>query len=153
MSAMSRTTIGWIWVAGQGVLFLLLILLPVRNDWSTSGLIGVVSSLLFFGGLVIIAIAALRLGTALTPTPVPTKTGTLQTTGLYKFVRHPIYTGVLITISGMALRSGSFLNLAIAVCGFIFFDRKAAWEERQLTEAYPDYPAYAARTGKFFPRP
>jgi len=103
--------------------------------------------------LVAVGVAALRLGAALTPTPVPTERGTLITGGLYTFVRHPIYTGVLIIVVGLVIRSGSLLTLLVGVATVWFFNAKAAWEEARLAERYPDYPAYAAVTPRFVPRP
>ncbi len=148
---MSRARTGWLWVAAQ-VLFLgTLIIVPARSDWPTPGWLLAVASIAFFGGLALIGVAALGLGTSLTPTPVPTSSSSLKTGGLYRFVRHPIYTGVLIVIVAMTLRSGSWIHLAIAVATVVFFDRKAAWEEQQLIERFAGYPEYAARTPKFVP--
>lgn len=150
---MNRETTGWIWVAGQVVLLGALILLPGRDDWQTPGLLLTIAGALFLGGLAIIALAALGLGAGLTPTPVPTERGSLITTGFYRHVRHPIYTGVLGVITGMTLRSGSFIHLAVAVVTIVFFDRKAAWEEQQLRNWYTGYVDYAAKTPKFVPQP
>lgn len=150
---MNRSTIGWLWVGGQAVLLGALVLLPGRDDWSTPGWISIPASALLFGGLAIIFAAAIGLGSALTPTPVPTKSGSLSTGGLYRFVRHPIYTGVLAVVAGLTLGSGSWIHLAIGIATVVFFDRKAAWEEQQLIEKYPDYPSYAATTPKFIPQP
>ncbi len=150
---MSRSTIGWIWVGGQAVLLGALIILPGRDDWATPGWLVGIAGLAFFGGLAIVGLAALGLGTSLTPTPVPTQNGSLKTGGFYRYVRHPIYTGVLAVVAGMTLRSGSWIHLALAAITIVFFDRKAAWEEAQLTERFPDYPAYAATTPKFVPQP
>lgn len=150
---MSRATIGWAWVGAQAVLLLALVFIPTSDDWPTPAWVNVVGGTLFFGGLVFMGIAALRLGSSLTPTPVPTSGGSLKTGGLYALVRHPIYTGVLAVVLGIAVRSGSWIHAALAVAGFVFFDRKAAWEEAQLAERYPEYPEYAATTPKFVPRP
>lgn len=150
---MSRRRIGWLWVAGQAVLLITLVLLPGRDDWATPGWLQLAASAFFFGGLAILAAAAFGLGTALTPTPVPRDTASLRTDGPYRFVRHPIYTGVIAVVAGIALRSGSLVQLALAVVTVAFFDRKAAWEEERLREHYAGYDEYAATTPKFFPRP
>ena len=149
---MNRHIIGWLWVGGQAILLGALIVLPNRQAWDRSGALGLIANVLFFGGLALIAIGALRLGTGITPSPVPTPFGQLQTGGLYRFMRHPIYTGVLTAVVGIVLRSGSWLHVVIGVITFAYFDRKAAWEEGQLRDYYPAYGAYAARTAKFFPR-
>lgn len=150
---MNRSVVGWLWVAAQAVLLLAIVALPGRSDWPTPAAVELVAQILFFGGLVLVIVAALGLGRALTPTPVPVSYGSLTTGGLYRFVRHPIYTGVLAVVAGMTLRSGSVVHLAVAAAALVFFDRKAAWEEQQLARTYPDYDRYAASTPKFIPRP
>lgn len=150
---MTRSAIGWLWVAGQAVLLVCVALLPGRADWPTPGWLEAVAGIVFFAGLAVIGAAALGLGRALTPTPVPNHRGDLITNGFYRYVRHPIYTGVLAVVTGMTLRSGSWPVLAVATLTFVFFDRKAAWEEQQLVSQFPDYPTYAARTPRFIPQP
>lgn len=146
-------TIGWAFVAVQVVLLATLVLLPHRDDWATPGWLDVAGLALVAAGIAVGAAAALRLGTALTPTPVPTAEGRLTTDGLYRFARHPIYTGVLAVVVGLTVRSGSWITLAVAVATVGFFDRKARWEEARLAERYPDYPDYAESVPRFVPRP
>ena len=105
------------------------------------------------GGIGLVAVAALRLGPALTPTPVPNERGQLTTDGLYGLVRHPIYTGVLAAVAGVTIRSGNVLVLLVAAVTVAFFTVKARWEEDRLREHYPGYDAYAAATPRFVPRP
>ena len=139
---MNRDLLGWLWVGGQAVLLGALILLPGGDDWAIPTWVTVLLSMLFIGGLALICVSALGLGSALTPTPVPTRSGTLTTSGLYRFVRHPIYTGVLAVVLSMTVRSGSWIHLFIGIAAFAFFDRKAAWEESQLRDRYPGYAEY-----------
>ena len=148
---MTKSTIGWIWVAGQTVLLLSLMVIPSGDAWPTGRTVGVIGALMFLGGLAFFAIATLNLGASFTPTPVPVSSGRLKTTGLYSLMRHPIYTGVFITISGVAVASGSMTQVIMTLATFVFFDRKAAWEEQQLRETYSGYADYASRTAKFFP--
>lgn len=145
--------IGWSWVAAQGVLLAALILVPGRTDWPTPDWLRVIGSALLAIGLASVILAALRLGDALTPTPVPTDNSTLTTNGFYRYVRHPIYTGVFAIVAGVTIQSGSWVHLAIAGITIAFFDRKAAWEEQQLCNRYSDYLAYAQSTPKFIPQP
>lgn len=138
-------------VAGQIVLLVLLVVLPGRADWPTPSWLRTIAQVVFVAGVVVLIVAALGLGRALTPTPVPTERGELQTSGLYRYVRHPIYSGVLLIVAGITLRSGSWFTLAVAVVTLVFFDRKARWEEARLAERYPGYADYAARTPRFVP--
>jgi len=84
---------------------------------------------------------------------VPRDGGQLRTDGPYAHVRHPIYTGVLLIVVGITVRSGSGLVLALAAVTVAFFHGKARFEEGLLAERYPEYPCYAARTPRFLPAP
>ena len=150
---MSERSIGWAFVAGQTILIVTLIAVPGADQWPTPAWIEVSGLALVIVGIGVIAVAALRLGPALTPTPVPTTDARLRTDGLYRWVRHPIYTGVLLAVAGVTVRSGSFVTLAIAGVTFGFFTAKARWEEQRLRERFPDYAGYAATTPRFLPRP
>ena len=152
---MSRRTTGWAFVAVQ---FALLLVLAVRSGrpgdaWPTPGPLLGLAALCTLGGLVVIVVAALRLGRSLTATPVPNGRNELSTDGLYAVVRHPIYSGVLLVVIGLAIRSASWLTLAIAAVTVAFFHVKARWEERRLEERHPEYRAYCERVPRFVPRP
>jgi len=150
---MNRTNTGWLFVAAQAFLLVTLVALPGDDAWPTPTWIRLLGMIAVVGGVALVAVAALRLGPALTPTPIPTESGSLTTEGLYRFVRHPIYSGVLAAVVGVTVRSGSLIVLAVGLATIAFFHVKARWEEDRLTEHYPLYPAYAAVTPRFLPRP
>jgi protein-S-isoprenylcysteine O-methyltransferase Ste14 len=85
-------------------------------------------------------------------TPGTQRTDThLVTTGPYRFVRHPIYSGVLLMMIGTALAMIPIWWLVAAAAGVYFF-YSARSEERYMTERFPgDYPAYRSRTKMLFP--
>jgi isoprenylcysteine carboxyl methyltransferase (ICMT) family protein YpbQ len=66
----------------------------------------------------------------------------LVTSGPYHFVRHPIYTGILVAILGTALDVGTYWFIALIVSA-IYFIYSAIVEEKlmlkQFPKAYPDY--------------
>lgn len=148
---MSRSRTGWVFVAAQVVLLLALVLVPSGSAWSLPSWLATLAGLLVIGGLVVVVLAALSLGRALTPTPVPNGRGELRTGGLYRFVRHPIYTGVLAVVLGLTLRARSWLGLLVGVLTIAFFTVKARWEEARLAETFAGYVAYAAVTPRFVP--
>lgn len=143
---------GWAFVAVQAALLITLIVLPGADAWPTPPWLRMIGAALVGVGLVVIAVASLGLGRSLTPTPVPNSRGELQVDGLYRFVRHPIYSGVLSIVVGLTLRSGSLVTLGLACATLAFFNTKAAWEEARLAERYPRYETYAAGTPRFIPR-
>ena len=57
-------------------------------------------------GFLIILSAILELNTSLSPFPKPKNKASLVTTGVYRYIRHPIYTGILL---------GLFLSVYILV--------------------------------------
>lgn len=75
----------------------------------------------------------------------------LVTSGPYRFVRHPIYTGILTAIVGTALAVNLFVLVA-AVAAAIFFLYSATVEEKNLRTLFPNaYPAYRAGTKMLIP--
>jgi len=150
---MKDQVIGWGFVAIQGVILVLLVVLPGADAWPTPTWVHSTATALIFLGFAVMIVASLGLGRGLTPTPMPTSSGSLTTTGAYRWVRHPIYTGVLAIVIAMTMQSGDWISLIIGVSAFVFFTIKAQWEERRLSERYPGYPDYAAITPRFLPRP
>ena len=102
-------------------------------------------------GFLIILIAILQLNKILTPFPTPIEKGNLIQTGLYKYVRHPIYTGIFLATLGMGLFNTSLWQIGIAIILLILFYFKSNYEETMLIEKYKDYEAYKKSTGRFFP--
>ena len=148
----ARHLTGWLFVAVQAVLLVVLILLPGADHWPVPGWLSALGYLLMAVGVAVMIAAGLRLGPSLTPTPMPTAGGQLTTTGLYRYTRHPIYSGVLALVAGIVVRSGSVVVAAVGLLTLAFFTAKARWEEARLRERYPGYAAYAATTGRFIPR-
>jgi len=142
---------GWLFVAIQGVILVALIVIPGSDAWPTPSWVHAVATVAIFGGLALIGVASLKLGPGITPTPMPSSMGRLTTTGLYQWMRHPIYTGVLTIVIGMVAQSGNWVSLAIGFGAFAFFSVKARWEEARLAERYDGYREYAQHTPRFFP--
>jgi protein-S-isoprenylcysteine O-methyltransferase Ste14 len=83
--------------------------------------------------------------------PDPSKGRALVMSGVYAYVRHPIYTGVLIVALGAALAHGSLYGFLIVLALAILFTVKSMYEERLLRQQYPEYQDYQKRTGRFLP--
>ena len=75
----------------------------------------------------------------------------LVTSGPYRLVRHPIYSGFLAAGVGTAVALSWTWLIAVVLAG-VYFVYSATVEERYLTEQFPDaYPAYKRRTKMLVP--
>lgn len=140
------------WVAVQLSLFAAQFasVLLSREQWSavpsrTAGAILLVaSSALGLSGL-------RALGRNLTPLPEPKVRGKLVTSGIYAYIRHPLYACVIAIGFGWALLWRSWPALLLAFVQAAFLRAKAMHEETLLRERFPDYEAYAGRVPRFMP--
>ena len=75
------------------------------------------------------------------------------TSGPYRFVRHPSYTGIAMVLAGIALAGGDVWSLlAVAVLGGAGLAVRIRAEERQLNQALgPDYERFAASRKRLVP--
>ena len=71
--------------------------------------------------------------------------------GLYKFIRHPIYTSNLLLMLGVFISCGSALILINLNILFVYYLLSAYLEERQLIKHFPKYKKYKNNTGMFLP--
>ena len=75
----------------------------------------------------------------------------LVTSGPYRLVRHPIYSGILLASVGTAVAL-SWLWLPVVALAGIYFVYSATVEERYLAEQFPEeYPAYRHSTKMLVP--
>src|ERR1700733_3201767 len=75
----------------------------------------------------------------------------LVTSGPYRFVRHPIYSGILIGVLGTTLATNLIGLIIVGVLGAYFY-YSASVEERNLTATFPTtYPAYRSTTKMLIP--
>jgi protein-S-isoprenylcysteine O-methyltransferase Ste14 len=117
-----------------------------------SDLISFLGLAVMAGGIAILIASFIRLGKSLTANPVPKDEGELVVSGLYSFVRHPIYLGLLLLGFGVVLDAGYWPQILIFLMLYIQLHIKANFEEYLLRQKYPGYAAYAAKTPRFFPR-
>lgn len=77
----------------------------------------------------------------------------LVTSGPYGLVRHPLYVGNVLMVTGLVALTGSpWLAAAAFVWSGAIFDLSARYEERRLCETYPDYASFMASTPRWLPR-
>lgn len=78
---------------------------------------------------------------------------TLVRRGPYRLLRHPSYTGALLTVVGFGIGTGHWLAALVAIVPITFaFLHRIRIEERMLADAFPDaWPAYARETRRLIP--
>ena len=104
-----------------------------------------------FIAFIIITVSLIQLNKNLSPFPSPKSGSKLITNGLYKYIRHPIYTGILFFAVGYALYINSFYKILISIFLGVLFYFKSKYEETKLIEFHKDYPIYKTTTGRFLP--
>lgn len=146
---------GGVYVLIQGILIALILFGPQGPPLITPGpLAATLQSCGIAIGLLaclIMVIAVINLGKNLTPLPCPKDNAELIQTGLYRFVRHPIYFGVLLAaLAWLLIFPGAYI-LLYAIGLLILFDIKARREELWLIQRFPAYLAYQLRVKKLIP--
>lgn len=75
------------------------------------------------------------------------------TTGVFRYVRHPLYLASLLVYLGLTISTGSLFSLAVLVGIFVFYNIIASYEERLLETLFGDhYRQYKKSVGKWVPR-
>ena len=108
----------------------------------------IIMGLIVLGGMINL-IGLITLRRAFT---IMSEARTLITHGVFRFVRHPLYSGHIIMFFGSMLLH---LNFATVVLYLLFLAGqvfRARIEERKLELAFEDYASYRDRTGMFIPR-
>jgi len=150
----SKQSRGELYVVVQAILLIALFFGP-KDIFGLSTMLNQtlwwIGQILFYSGIVIAIWAAILLGPNLTPLPKPKPSGEFIQSGLYRFVRHPIYFGVILVCFGWAGIEQTLYTLVLAIILLIFFDLKSRQEEIWLTEKFSEYNVYKQNTKKLIP--
>lgn len=116
-----------------------------------SAIVGAVGAAVFAAGIALAVWARLRLGRNWGMPMTRKEEPELVTSGPYRLIRHPIYSGLLLAVLGTALATSLIGLVLVAILGAYFY-YCASVEERNLATAFPAaYPAYRARTKMLIP--
>ena len=146
------TVVAWIFVAIQFALLAVMIFYPRDAAWIPTDLMRTVGMGFMAAGVALGLWAAVYLGRGLTASPLPNGSTDLVMRGPYRFVRHPMYTSVILLGIGMTIRSGSWIVTLAFVALVVLFAVKSRWEELHLADTFPGYERYMTSTGRFVPR-
>jgi protein-S-isoprenylcysteine O-methyltransferase Ste14 len=80
------------------------------------------------------------------------KTTSLVTTGVYHYIRHPLYSSLLLLTWGIFFKSPSMIGLVLAVTATLLLIVMARADEAECREFFgPPYRDYMRRTKMFIP--
>lgn len=125
-----------------GVAILLLPRHPV--SWTTE----VSSTALILGGMTFAIYGLLWLGRSIS---IMSEARKLVIGGPYAIVRHPLYLGEQLAVIGVALQYMSPVALALLALQFSFQIYRMGFEEQVLSDTFPEYADYKARTARLIP--
>ncbi len=127
--------------------FILLLLSgsPLKNIPTLSYIFIILSILLAFWAIATMKKSKLRI------LPEPSPHATLITNGPYRFIRHPMYTAILMGSVGLLIHQFTLMRLSILIALAIVLVIKLTWEESMLFQKFEAYRDYMRRSKRLFP--
>ncbi len=137
---------GVAWVAAQGLLFVFFLISVVVGESLTDVpgvvFVSIVGVVVAIGGAVLSAWSILLHGSQLSPFPFPVKGMAVIDSGPYRFVRHPMYSGIVFFTLGVGLAYAIPVALVSSLTFLVFFAAKSAHEEAMMVKYMDGYEAY-----------
>jgi protein-S-isoprenylcysteine O-methyltransferase Ste14 len=109
---------------------------------------GWVSAVIVSVGMIASVFVLLHLGRAFSILP---QARALVTTGPYRFVRHPLYLAEQVASLGIMLQFAQPWSAIVFVAGVALQWPRMVFEERVLSETFPEYRTYASATARLIP--
>ena len=91
---------------------------------------------------IIIFLAIKDLGSNLSPFPKPISNGNLVTSGVYRFIRHPMYYSLILISLGFFIINLSFYYLCLTISLTLVIKFKITLEEKYLKNKFKNYLFY-----------
>ncbi len=129
--------------------FIFIFLLLLRSRLNELWLVPVIFILLSVV-LVLWAIVAMQ-KSKLRILPEPSAGATLITNGPYHFIRHPMYTSILLGTTGLLINHFNWMRLGFFIALAAVLIIKLTWEEKMLLQKFGPYKNYMANTSRLFP--
>ncbi len=135
-------------VAGQMGTWILMFLLSNFKDAPPA-----FHPMLFLGiGVVLAIVGAIILGSkTYSSSTKPRETNVRSQKGLYRYIRHPIYLGVMIAMLAFLLNNPTIQMGLTYFLLMLFTNIRADLEEGMLEEKYPEYTEYKKSTKRYIP--
>ena len=111
--------------------------------------VSVIGTLLSTAGIAISILAIVKLRTSF---GIFVQVRSIICTGVYKYVRHPIYLGYFLDFIGYSLLQGKLYYFLLTGLSMVIFVYRSKLEENKLAQHSEEYRAYMAKTPGIWPR-
>jgi protein-S-isoprenylcysteine O-methyltransferase Ste14 len=143
---------GGAWVVAQsGLMLLILALGPLLPGVASAGWHAPLAALLAVLGAGFGIGGAWVLGRNRTIFPLPNAGSELIEHGIFRVVRHPLYTSLTLLAAAWAVGWASWSAALAGLVQTVFLDLKSRREEVWLRARFPGYADYARRVRRFLP--
>ena len=153
---LKSTTRMLVWFSLVVILLFGRLSLPVKNILDIevlykSNLSGITGDLICGLGVIISIWSRKIIGTNWSSVVTLKKDHELVQNGPYKYIRHPIYTGMILALIGTAIVLGNLKALIIIIVIVAGLIKKSIDEEKLLTANLAEYSEYKKRTKRLIP--
>ncbi len=122
--------------------FIKLEFLPKKEIIQVNFIFSFIGFLIIIISFTVMLIAIKDLGSNLSPFPRPMVKGNLVTSGIYRFMRHPMYYSLILISFGCFITKLSFYYLCLLVSLALIIKFKITLEEKYLNKKYKNYFLY-----------
>lgn len=144
---------------GGLILWLSPLVYLINPNWMNWSKIGLPESIRWLGvGIGVLCTFGIywlfsSIGSGITPTSATRKEHKLVTRGIYRWIRHPLYTIGSSFIVSFGMMADNWFITAFGILAFILMASRTPKEEANLIEKFGDeYREYMKRTGRYLPR-
>jgi len=126
--------------------------LPDSPLYRASGWLAVLLAAVQVGGLMVVVMSfrafdgAMFLGLK----PLPEHGEPFHESGIYRWLRHPMYSGVMLALLASPVQTVNSVHLSLGIC--LYFIIGSRFEERRMLAEHPSYADYCRRVAAFVPR-
>jgi protein-S-isoprenylcysteine O-methyltransferase Ste14 len=140
---------GRILVGVQFAALAVLIFYPGKKVSDIQSLIGTAIEIL---GAVLLILGLINLRDSLKITPEPKADARFINTGIYKYIRHPIYSGLIVFGISEVVNKATVIIVAAFVVLLFDLVIKFRYEDSLLLKVYPEAASYQKEVGALFPK-
>ena len=122
--------------------FIHLEFIPKKEIIQVNFIFSIVGFLLILISTIVMLISIKDLGSNLSPFPRPIVNGNLTTSGIYSFIRHPMYYSLILISFGFFITKLSFYHLCLTISLALIIKFKIILEEKYLNKKFKNYRFY-----------